>query len=136
MIRRRSGLLSLLRQRAAARAARARPDPEDDPAARYHVYVIRLDRAVAQHRRFLDANPRWDPRKPCVYVGMSACPPEERLRQHLEGYKASRYAHRYGRELIPRLYERFNPMTYRAAQLMEVELARRLRRRGYGVWQH
>jgi hypothetical protein len=42
----------------------------------------------------------------------------------------------FGVALVPRLYARFNPMTYEQAKAMEVELARRLRNRGYAVWQN
>jgi len=40
-----------------------------------------------------------------------------------------------GLRLLPALYERYNPMSYREAQAMEVELGIALRARGYGVWQ-
>ncbi len=33
------------------------------------------------------------------------------------------------------LFEEFNPMPYGDAQYMEVDLAIRLREKGYGVWQ-
>ena len=38
-------------------------------------------------------------------------------------------------ELVPSLYEIYNPMPYEAAREMEVELAIGLRETGYGVWQ-
>ena len=41
----------------------------------------------------------------------------------------------HGMRLLPQLYERYNPMTYKEAQAMEVELGIRLRALGYGVWQ-
>lgn len=92
----------------------------------YYVYVIELDEAVGS---------RNDPTKPSVYVGQSAVLPEERFRQHLAGYKASRYVRRHGRRLKPRLYRAQNPLPTRAAALeMERELGRRLRKRGYTVY--
>ncbi len=39
----------------------------------------------------------------------------------------------YGVKLLPALYEKFNPMPYKKAQSMEVELAIALQRLGYGV---
>ena len=36
---------------------------------------------------------------------------------------------------MPELYAVFNPMPYRGAQDMEVELAIALKEKGYGVWQ-
>jgi hypothetical protein len=92
----------------------------------YYVYVVELDDAVG---------PRRDPRHPSVYVGQSVVPPAERLRQHKDGYRSSRYVRRYGKRLRPRLYQRFNPMATRdQAVAMEQELARRLRNRGYTVY--
>ncbi|MDQ3545724.1 MAG: hypothetical protein M3429_04270 [Verrucomicrobiota bacterium] len=107
------------------------------PAPRVcNLYVIRLDRAVLGRRKFKEKNPQHDPRKPCVYVGMTHRTPEERFAQHKRGYRASRYVKRYGQDLIPRQYARFNPMTRTEAGQLEVALAERLRRRGYAVWQN
>jgi hypothetical protein len=103
---------------------------------RFSVYVIRLRPAVWGRRAMRERNPGRDPRKPCVYVGMTARTPEERLANHLSGRKGSRYVKAFGVALVPRLYARFNPMTYEQAKAMEVELARRLRNRGYAVWQN
>lgn len=102
---------------------------------RYSVYVIELDPAVQRHRRFRDANPGYTGARPCVYVGMSARTPEERFAQHKRGERSARFVKRYGIRLRPRLYASLNPMSYQEAQRMEVEKARRLRARGYGVWQ-
>jgi len=105
-------------------------------AKRFNLYVIELDEAILKVRKFRDANPDYDPAKPCVYVGMTARSPEERFQQHLSGYKAARFTKHYGIRLRPRLYQRFNPLTFEQARYMETELARRLRKRGYGVWQN
>jgi hypothetical protein len=43
--------------------------------------------------------------------------------------------YRYNDGLRPRLYAYHNPMTNEEAKTMEVEKARRLRNRGYAVWQ-
>ncbi|MDP9220704.1 MAG: hypothetical protein M3P23_09205 [Actinomycetota bacterium] len=93
---------------------------------RHYVYVIELNDAVG---------PRKDARFPSVYVGQSVHEPAVRFRQHLDGYKASRYVKRYGKFLRPRLYRSMNPMPSRDAALAaEAEVARRLRRRGYTVY--
>jgi len=118
----------------ASRVVRAKK-PKASPA-RFSVYVIRLDGAVAEVRRFKEANPDRRLDKPCVYVGMTGRAPEERLEQHRRGFKASSLVKRFGLSLIPRLYLRWNPMTYEQAKKKEVELAQRLRKRGYGVWQN
>jgi predicted GIY-YIG superfamily endonuclease len=93
---------------------------------RYYVYVVELDDAVG---------PRRNPEYPSLYVGQSVVPPEERLRQHKNGYRSSRYVRKHGKHLRPGLYRRFNPIATRDdAVAVEQELARRLRNRGYTVY--
>jgi len=103
--------------------------------ARHHhcVYVVLLEAAAAKIRRVLAANPRRDPRKPCVYVGMSGLMPHERFAKHKAGVKAASIVKRYGIRLLPELYEHLNPMPYEAAVQMEKDLAEDLRRAGYTV---
>ncbi len=99
----------------------------------HHVYVVLLDPAVAKERPVRAANPRRDPKKPCVYVGMTGLPPIERFWNHKDGHKASRYVRRYGVRLLPELFAYLNPMPYAAACQMEQELAEELREQGYTV---
>ncbi|NQU10605.1 hypothetical protein HQ590_07445 [bacterium] len=99
----------------------------------HHVYIVLLDPAVAREARVLAANPARNPRRPCVYVGMTGIAPEERFANHQAGYKASRYVYRYGVRLMPELYEYLNPMPYAAACQMEKELSEDLRADGYTV---
>lgn len=105
------------------------------PNPHHSVYVIELDPAVINEKRFADENPDHDPARLCLYVGMSGRTPDERFRQHREGIKSSKYPHRYGRCLLPELFERHNPMTFAAACAMEVELAQELKNQGHAVWQ-
>jgi predicted GIY-YIG superfamily endonuclease len=102
----------------------------------HHVYVVRLDAAVRELPKFLALNPQYDRRKPCVYVGLTGLTPEARFNNHRRGHKASRIVKRFGVRLVPSLYSRYNPMSYEEAVKRERALARELRRRGYGVWQH
>ena len=100
----------------------------------YHnVYVILLDARVARHPTIQRINPKRDPRKPCVYVGMSGLPPEHRFENHKHGYKAAWVVEKYGVRLLPELYAHLNPMPYEAALQMELELAEDLRNEGYTV---
>jgi len=101
----------------------------------HHVYVIELSSDVWLEAKFRRANPQYRPGFPCVYVGMTGLLPDERFDKHKAGIKANRYVQRYGLRLLPDLYEVYNPMPYRAAQEMEVELGIDLREAGYGVWQ-
>lgn len=100
-----------------------------------NIYVIRLDPAVLKRKRFREANPQHDPRKPCVYVGLTAHSPKVRFEQHLRGYKCCKLVKVFGIALMPRHYARYNPMPRAEAEWMEKEKARRLRKRGYAVWQ-
>jgi hypothetical protein len=109
--------------------------PRKSDPKRFNVYVIGLARDVLNERKFVEANPQFNLRKPCVYVGMTGLTPSVRFLRHRSGIQACRFVRLYGECLKPRLYRRFNPMTYVEAQAMERELARRLRNRGYAVWQ-
>ncbi len=105
---------------------------EEEPG-HHHVYVVLLDPAVAEMHRVLEANPRRDPTKACVYVGMTGLTPEERFKKHKSGIKASAFVKHYGKRLLPELYAHLNPMPFEAAARMEIDLAEDLRNAGYTV---
>src|SRR5690348_657843 len=94
-----------------------------ESALHHYVYVVLLDRTAAREKKILAANPQRDPKKPCVYVGMTGLKPEERFANHKIGLKASRVVQRYGVALLPELYEWLNPMPFEAAAQMEQDLA-------------
>jgi hypothetical protein len=106
--------------------------------ASYHhsVYVIELDPAVRDDRKFAAANPDCSLDMPCLYVGMTGLAPEVRFARHKAGVQRSRIVKRYGVNLRPDLYEFLNPMPYEAALRMESDLADELREAGHGVWQN
>ena len=99
----------------------------------HNVYVILLDPKVAEHPSVLRLNPKRNPSKPCVYVGMTGLPVEHRFENHKHGYKSAWTVSTYGIRLMPELYEHFNPMPFEAAVVMERELADDLRAEGYTV---
>lgn len=99
----------------------------------HHVYVVLLDEAAAKNRELLRANPRRDPAKPCVYVGMTGLSPDDRFANHKAGIKSAAIVQRHGVRLLPELFEVFNPMPFDVAVAMEEELAEDLRRQGYTV---
>jgi hypothetical protein len=101
----------------------------------YHVYVIELSKDVLYESRFRRANPDYISGKPCVYVGMTGLDPDTRFDKHKAGIQANRYVREFGLQLLPALYEVYNPMPYDGARDMEVELAISLRETGFGVWQ-
>ncbi|MEO5753994.1 MAG: hypothetical protein ABIR38_04745 [Chthoniobacterales bacterium] len=99
----------------------------------HNVYVILLDPAVLQHRSVLRQNPRRDPAKPPVYVGMTGLPVEHRFENHKNGYKSAWVVEKYGLRLLPELFLHLNPMPFEAAVQMEMDLAADLRAEGYTV---
>ena len=103
------------------------------PDHHHNVYVVLLDTAAGRLRAVRAENPNRDPKKPCVYVGMTGLPPEERFANHKAGTKAASLVKRFGLRLLPELYEHLNPMPFEAAARMEVDLAEDLRRAGYTV---
>jgi len=110
--------------------------PVLDAAQASSVYVIRLDAAVLNDRRFRAANPGYVEGSPCVYVGATGLSPEKRFANHKSGHKANWYAQKYGAGLIPELFLHLNPMTHQRALATEISLAEELRQEGFGVWQN
>ena len=107
------------------------------------IYVIELSKEIIKNKAFKKMNPDYDESKPCVYVGMTSKTPEQRFLEHITGARTkkgfplfSRKVKKYGIRLKPRLYKSHNPMTEKDAIEFEKEKARRLRKRGYGVWQN
>jgi hypothetical protein len=103
--------------------------------AEFHhsVYVILLHDKAARAVGLLRLNPKRDPSKPCVYVGMTGLPVDHRFENHRNGYKAARLVKKYGIRLLPELYAHLNPMPFEAAAQMEKDLAEDLRMEGYTV---
>ena len=99
----------------------------------HHVYVVLLDSRVAEHSSVRRLNPKRDPTKPCLYVGMTGLAPAERFANHQRGYKSAWTVRKYGIRLLPEYYECFNPMPFHIAAEMEVGLAADLRAEGYTV---
>ncbi len=103
------------------------------PPERHNVYVVLLNSAVGKNRKVRVANPKRDPQKPCVYVGLTGLSPEERFANHEAGIKSAWSVKRYGIRLLPELFAHLNPMPFEAAVQMEIDLAEDLRQAGYTV---
>ena len=97
--------------------------------------MIELDDRVWNVARFRRANPDYVLGSPFVYVGMTGLDPDVRFDKHKAGIQSNTFVLEYGLRLLPKLFERYNPMNYDDARTMEVELGIHLRRAGYGVWQ-
>jgi hypothetical protein len=106
---------------------------EAHPEHHHSVYVVLLDSAAARWRTVRAANPKRDPKQPCVYVGLTGLTPEERFANHQQGIKSASVVKRFGLRLLPELYAHLNPMPFDAAVQMEMDLAEDLRRAGYTV---
>lgn len=119
----------MLMKRRTFRALRAK----GEPAMHHYVYVVLLDPVVGKFRKVRAVNPKRDPQKPCVYVGMTGLKPEERFANHKAGIKSASLVKRYGVRLLKHLYEHLNPMPYENAVQMEMDVAEDLRREGYTV---
>ena len=104
-----------------------------DEKFHHSVYVILLDPVTRGLPSIVRLNPNRDPAKPCVYVGMTGLPVEERFENHQKGVKAAWVVKNYGIRLMPELYEYLNPMPFEAAAQMEKDLAADLRAEGYTV---
>ena len=107
--------------------------PKRQPPEHHNVYIVLLDPAVGKNRKVRAANPKRDPKKACVYVGMTGLSPEERFANHKAGIKAAWVVKRFGLRLLPEFYAHLNPMPFDAAVQMEMDLAEDLRRLGYTV---
>jgi len=101
----------------------------------YNVYVIELDKEVIASKKFREKNPKMKKRRACYYVGQTCRDPDTRFMQHKNGYKANRYVKEYGIKLIPRKFNKYNPIEKRKqAEEIEKILAEKLRKKGHGVW--
>jgi predicted GIY-YIG superfamily endonuclease len=85
--------------------------------AKHRVYVVLLE----DRRRAC----RWG-----LYVGETSQDADVRFDQHKTGYKASRYANRFGVRLLPDLVEHLNPMKRWEGLELEAALAEEFRRVG------
>jgi hypothetical protein len=91
------------------------------PDRRRHLYVVLLDLPAQPDDRV------W------VYVGETGIATEQRFRQHLLGYRASRWVRHHGVRLMPELYEGLPTFDSRESKQAEAALGERLRAAGYGV---
>src|ERR1017187_8582171 len=107
--------------------------PKRQPEQHHNVYVLLLDSAVGRMGKVRAENLNRNPKKPCVYVGMTGLTPKDRFANHKAGIKAASLVKRYGIRLLPEFYEHLNPMPFEAAAQMEKDLAEDLRRAGYTV---
>lgn len=78
------------------RRLRAKAQPEQH----HNVYVVLLDPAAGKLKKVRAENPSRDPKKPCVYVGLTGLTAEERFANHKAGIKSAAIVKRYGLRLL------------------------------------
>ena len=66
-----------------------KPERQKEQDFHHNVYVVLLNDAVMKHPSILRLNPKRDPLKPCVYVGMTGIPVDHRFENHKNGYKSA-----------------------------------------------
>ena len=101
--------------------------------SRHSVYVVLLYEYVGTLPQMRRRNPKRDPSKPFVYVGLTALRVGRRFDFRGATPKYEWRVHHFGVGLMPDLYERLNPMTLEKALQTARELADDLRVKGFGV---
>jgi hypothetical protein len=100
---------------------------------RYSVYVVRLDDYVGTLPQMRRRNPKRDPSKPCVYVGLTPLRVGRRFDFRRATPEHEWRLHKFGVRLMPELYDSLRPMTCKRALQTAKKLADDLRAKGFGV---
>ena len=100
---------------------------------RYSVYVVLLDEYIGSLPQLRRRNPKRDPSKPCVYVGLTPLRVDRRFDFRGATPKTEWRVHQYGVRLMPKLYGNLNRMTHEKALQTARKLAEDLRAKGFGV---
>jgi hypothetical protein len=100
---------------------------------RYSVYVVLLAEYVGTLPQMRRRNPKCDPSKPFVYIGLTPLPANRRFDFRRATPEHEWRLHQYGVRLMPQLYKHLNPMTFERALQTARKLAEDLRAKGFGV---
>ena len=100
---------------------------------RCSVYVVLLDEYVGTLPQMRRRNPKHDPSKPCVHVGLTPLRVGRRFDFREATPKYEWRVHRFGVRLMPDLYEHLKPMTLKRALQTARKLADALRAKGFCV---
>lgn len=100
---------------------------------RYSVYVVLLDAYVGTLPQMRRRNPKRDPSKPFVYVGLTSLPVNRRFDFRRATPEHEWRLHKFGVRLMSELYDSFHPMTCKRALQTAKKLADDLRAKGFGV---
>jgi hypothetical protein len=100
---------------------------------RYSVYVVLLDEYVGTLPQMRRRNPKRDPSKPFVYVGLTSLPVDRRFDFRGATSEHEWRLYKFGVRLMPELYDSLPPMTCKRALQTAKKLADDLRAKGFGV---
>ena len=100
---------------------------------RYSVYVVRLDDYVGTLPQMRRRNPKCDPSKPFVHIGLTPLPVNRRFDFRRATPEHEWRLHKFGIRLMPELYDSLRPMTCKRALQTAKKLADDLRAKGFGV---
>jgi hypothetical protein len=100
---------------------------------RYSIYVVLLDEYVETLPQMRLRNPKRDPSKPFVYVGLTPLRVDRRFDYRGATDKTEWRVQQYAIRLMAELYEHLNPMTCERALQTARKLAEDLRAKGFGV---
>ena len=99
------------------------------------VYVLRLRSEVKDTKKMMESNAVIPDKEPLgyLYVGMTNLPIDQRVKNHLSGYKSCNLVKKYFQEVWRERCE--TGLSYERATERESELAEELRGQGYWVYQ-
>jgi hypothetical protein len=100
---------------------------------RYRVFVVLLDEYVGTLPQMRRRNPKRDPSKPYVYVGLTSLRVDRRFDFRRAAPWHEWRLHKFGVRLMPELYDSLHPMTCKEALQTAKKLADDLRAKGFGV---
>jgi hypothetical protein len=101
---------------------------------RYSVYIVLLDEYVGTLPQMRRRNPKRDPLKPYLYVGVTSLPVDRRFDFRRATPEHEWRVHKFGVRLMPELYDSLHPMmTCEQALQTAKKLADDLRAKGFGV---
>jgi hypothetical protein len=100
---------------------------------RYSVYVVLLDEYVGTLPQMRRRNPKRDPLKPFVDVGLTSLPVNRRFDFRRAAPEHEWRLHKFGVRLMPELYDSLRPMACKRALETAKKLADDLRAKGFGV---
>src|SRR5262249_13555114 len=100
---------------------------------RHSVYVVLLDEYIGTLPQMRRRNPKRDPLKPCIYVGLTPLRVGRRFDFRGATPQTEGRVHQYGVHLMPELYKDLDSMTPERALQAARKLADDLRAKGFGV---